>query len=73
MRIAAGAGAGRAEFGLAEIAAAHAMADTLDRCRQRLGKTLAPVALAFEHVIRHALRGFLADAGQDAEGFDELV
>jgi hypothetical protein len=48
------------------------MPDFLDRRLQRFRQALAAIALAFEHVVGHALRGFAADAGQDAEGFDQL-
>ena len=43
-------------FGLAEVAAARAMADALDRLRQCFGQPLAAFALALEHVVGHALR-----------------
>ena len=48
------------------------MPDLVDRRLQRFREPLAAVALAFEHVVGHALRGLAADAGQDAEGFDQL-
>src|SRR3546814_2486705 len=72
LRVARGAGAGGAGLGFAEVAAARAVADAFDRLGQRVGQPPAAIALAFEHVVGHALRGLLADAGQDAEGFDQL-
>ena len=48
------------------------MANSLDRRGQGFGQALAAFAFAFEHVVGHALRSLLADAGQDAEGFDQL-
>jgi hypothetical protein len=48
------------------------MTDAFHRRRQRIRQPLASGPLAFEHVVRHALRGLLADARKDTEGFDEL-
>ncbi len=48
------------------------MTDAFDRRGQRFGQALASFALAFQHVVGHALRAFLAHAGEDAEGFDQL-
>ena len=72
VRVARGAGAGRADLGFAEIAAALAMADLFDRLGQRVRQPLAARALALQHVVGHALRGLRADARQHAERFDQL-
>ena len=72
MRIARCVRAGCTEVGFAEIAAARAVTDAIDRGGQRIGKTLSALTLTLKHVISHPLRGFLADSGQDAKGFDQL-
>src|SRR5690606_18998543 len=66
------AGAGGADRGLAEVPAALAVADALDRVGQHRSQAAPALAFALEHVVGHALGGFLADAGQDPEGLDQL-
>jgi hypothetical protein len=63
----------RADGFLAEGAAARAVSDALDRERETLGESLRTGAIPFEHVERHALRGFRADAGQATQRVDEVV
>src|SRR3546814_5279644 len=61
LRVARGAGAGGAGLGFAEVAAARAVADAFDRLGQRVGQPPAAIALAFEHVVGHALRGLRSE------------
>src|SRR6476469_1229659 len=72
VRVARATGAGGADLALAEVAAAHAVADALDRRGEGIGEALPTGAIPLEHVVGHALRRFAADAGQNAQGFDEL-
>src|SRR4249919_3769295 len=66
------AGAGGAHFGLAEVAAAGAVADLLDGRGQRLRQPRAAVPVTLEHVVGHALGRLRPDARQHAQGFDQL-
>jgi len=71
--IAAAVGADRANRGFTEIAAALAMADTLHGLGQD-GRQAHPArAFALQQVPGHPLRAFMADAGEDAQGVDQLV
>ena len=48
------------------------MADARDRFAQRVGQALSAFAIAFQQLVGHALRRFLAHAGQAAQGVDQL-
>jgi hypothetical protein len=41
--------------------------------RQRPGQLQTTAAVALEHLQGHALRRFLPDTGQDAQGIDQLA
>ena len=59
-------GADRAQISLAEIATTLAVPDILHRLGQALAEPTTAVAIAFEQVIGHPLRGFLAHTRQTA-------
>ena len=73
LRIARIACTQHAHGGFAERAATRAIADALHCCGEFLGQSSGSGAIAFEHVKRHALRGFGTDAGQAAQCFDQFV
>ncbi len=62
-----------AQFVFAQAAAALAVAHAFHRSIERLSQTLTATAIAFEQLQRHALRGLLADSGQDTQGVDQLA
>ena len=49
------------------------MADALERERKLLSEPVRAGFVALEQVIRHALRGLGTDAGEAAQGGDELL
>jgi hypothetical protein len=49
------------------------MADLLHGFGKAFAKAAPAIAIAFEQVVGHALRRFLADAGQYAQRFDQLL
>src|SRR5690606_2341237 len=62
-----------ADLVLAQGPALAAVAHPFHGLTQRLGQAQATAAVALQQLQRHALRGLLADAGQDAQGVDELA
>ena len=70
-RVAARIAADPADLGVAEHAAARAMADAVRGGRERVGERERAVAVSLEQVERGTLRRLRAHAGQRAEGLDQ--
>jgi hypothetical protein len=66
-------GALRAQLLLGQGPALAAMANAFHGLAQGLGQARAATAVALEQLQGHALGGFLADAGQNAQGVDQLA